>query len=291
MRRAPGGADAVPAQSFARWSVTPPGPAARPADCAPVPHLEPRARSPHRIQRSYPSRPIVCDALLIPSIAKVLHPEPPLYGDARGISTAIDSSCSMAAVDFCEHYAGATVFLLRASGPTRCHRVPGGEYHPSGHLIVRQSDAHAWVEAWLDGYWTRIDPTAAVAPDRVERGLQEALPETERLLVSASSWLSFTGFNVLWKRPISPYTKWVIGFDRDRQRELLKDLGLGLNEPLHCARLDAACHHGERRADGRCLVVLAGATGTSARPVVARMAPVAPSGSLLQGYRLKIDTR
>mgnify|MGYP000467532412 CR=1 FL=1 len=109
----------------------------------------------------------------------------------------------------------------------------GGEWNPIGaYFIVRQSDAHAWVEAWLDGYWTRIDPTAAVAPDRVERGLQEALPETERLLVSASSWLSFTGFNVLWEEANFAYTKWVIGFDRDRQRELLKDLGLGGMSPF-----------------------------------------------------------
>lgn len=156
---------------------------------------------------------------------------PPLYGGQTG-KTAIDEFLFDGRKGFCEHYAGATVFVLRASGiPARVVTgYQGGEYHPSGYMIVRQSDAHAWVEAWVSGQWIRIDPTAAVAPDRIELGLQQALPETERLLVNSRSFLSFTALTNFWEEANFGYTKWVLGFDRDRQRELMKDLGLeGMN--------------------------------------------------------------
>src|SRR5207248_7305879 len=68
---------------------------------------------------------------------------------------------------FCEHYAGAFVLLLRAAGmPARVVTgYQGGEINPDGgYMIVRDSDAHAWAEALLDGSWQRFDPTAAVAP-------------------------------------------------------------------------------------------------------------------------------
>jgi transglutaminase-like putative cysteine protease len=93
---------------------------------------------------------------------------------------------------FCEHYAGAFAFLMRAAGiPARVVTgYMGGEINPSsGVMVVRQSDAHAWVEIWLDGLWRRIDPTAAVAPERVERGLSAALPAGERVpLLSRAGW-------------------------------------------------------------------------------------------------------
>ena len=81
---------------------------------------------------------------------------------------------------FCEHYAGAFVFLMRAAGvPARVVTgYQGGEMNPiDGYLTVRQSDAHAWAEVWLPGRgWVRVDPTAAVAPERVRRSLAHALP-------------------------------------------------------------------------------------------------------------------
>ena len=156
---------------------------------------------------------------------------PPLYGGQRGY-TAIDEFLFDGRRGFCEHYAGATVLLLRASGiPARVVTgYQGGEYHPSGYMIVRQSDAHAWVEVWVNGEWQRVDPTAAVAPDRIERGIQESLPETERIFVNTQRWFSFSGLTDAWEAANFSYTKWVIGFDRDRQKELLKGLGLdGIN--------------------------------------------------------------
>jgi transglutaminase-like putative cysteine protease len=52
----------------------------------------------------------------------------------------------------------------------------GGERNPvDGYLVVRQSDAHAWAEVWLEGRgWVRVDPTAAVSPARIETGILDA---------------------------------------------------------------------------------------------------------------------
>ena len=75
--------------------------------------------------------------------------------------------------------------MMRAAGvPSRVVAgCLGGEPNPyGGYLIVRQSDAHAWVEVWLeDKEWTRIDPTAVVAPERTEGGAEAALAPNERI--------------------------------------------------------------------------------------------------------------
>ena len=83
---------------------------------------------------------------------------------------------------FCEHYASAFVVMLRAAGiPARVVTgYQGGTINPSGdYMIVRQSDAHAWAEALVDGQWRRFDPTAAVAPSRIELGLGGSLAAGE----------------------------------------------------------------------------------------------------------------
>ncbi len=76
---------------------------------------------------------------------------------------------------FCEHYASAFATLMRAADiPSRVViGYQGGEDNPTGdYTIVRQADAHAWAEVWLQGRgWVRVDPTAAVAPERVEHGI------------------------------------------------------------------------------------------------------------------------
>jgi protein-glutamine gamma-glutamyltransferase len=160
--------------------------------------------------------------------------EPPAYALGDGRVDSIDRFLFDGRRGFCEHYAGATVFILRASGiPARVVTgYQGGEWQPSGYMIVRQSDAHAWVEAYIDGQWTRIDPTAAVAPNRVELGLSDALSESERSLVNTRRWFETKRLAALWEQANFTYTKWIIGFDRDRQRELMRDLGLGQMNPL-----------------------------------------------------------
>ncbi len=80
---------------------------------------------------------------------------------------------------FCEHYASAFVFMMRAAGvPARVVAgYQGGEVNPINKtVIVHQFDAHAWAEVWIEGKgWVRVDPTAAVSPLRIESGLEAAM--------------------------------------------------------------------------------------------------------------------
>jgi transglutaminase-like putative cysteine protease len=128
---------------------------------------------------------------------------------------------------FCEHFTSAFVVLLRAAGiPARVVTgYQGGEVNPSGgYLIVRQSDAHAWAEALIGGRWQRVDPTAAVAPSRIELGLGGALPFGEPVPFLArlddglvkQLRLAWDAINHDWRRN-------VVGFNQDRQRSLLRD--------------------------------------------------------------------
>ncbi len=235
IKSAANGATQYRAQSFARGHYPAPEPTANSPELRTGrPNLNPRTRAfAADLAAQYPD-PIarVRAVLTFFNSEKFFYTlNPPLYGGDRG-ATAIDEFVFDGRRGFCEHYAGATVLLLRASGiPARVVTgYQGGEYHPSGYMIVRQSDAHAWVEVWINGEWQRVDPTAAVAPDRIQRGIQASLPETERMFVNSQRWFSFSGLTDVWDEANFSYTKWVIGFDRDRQKELLKGLGLdGIN--------------------------------------------------------------
>ncbi len=131
---------------------------------------------------------------------------------------------------FCEHYASAFVLLLRAAGiPARVVTgYQGGTVNPLGnYMIVRQSDAHAWAEAVIDGNWQRFDPTAAVAPSRIDLGMGGALRQGEPVPFLARldlNWiksvrLAWDAFNHDWRRN-------VVGYNRDRQRSLWRDWSL-----------------------------------------------------------------
>jgi transglutaminase-like putative cysteine protease len=127
---------------------------------------------------------------------------------------------------FCEHYASAFVVLLRAAGiPARVVTgYQGGEINPSGgYLIVRQSDAHAWAEALLDGRWQRVDPTAAVAPSRIEMGLGGAMPfgEPVPFLARLDDGL-VKQLRLAWDAVNHDWRRNVVGFNQDRQRSLLR---------------------------------------------------------------------
>jgi transglutaminase-like putative cysteine protease len=140
---------------------------------------------------------------------------------------------------FCEHYSGAFAFLLRAAGiPANVVTgYMGGEINPaSGSMIVRQSDAHAWVEAWVDGGWRRFDPTAAVAPERVEQGLSAALPAGERIPLFSRpefSWLREIDWRV--DAVNHNWQKWVIGFNADRQKSMYSEIGWHAPKPWQIA--------------------------------------------------------
>jgi transglutaminase-like putative cysteine protease len=145
---------------------------------------------------------------------------------------------------FCEHFAGAFALLMRAAGiPSRVVTgYQGGEMNPTGeYMIVRQSDAHAWAEALLDGTWQRIDPTAAVAPSRIERGLGAALPASERIPYLARvemTWLK--SLRLHWDSVNYHWQRGFVGFNLERQRDFLRDIGLKGAPPWRLVALLAA---------------------------------------------------
>jgi protein-glutamine gamma-glutamyltransferase len=135
---------------------------------------------------------------------------------------------------FCEHYTNAFVFLMRAGGvPARVITgYQGGELNRmGGYLIVRQADAHAWAEVWLAGRgWVRVDPTGAVAPNRVQEGLYAAVLDQNELPFlmrrgGDGQWLrqlalTWDSLNIVWN-------EWVLAYGPDRQKEWLSGLGFG----------------------------------------------------------------
>lgn len=151
---------------------------------------------------------------------------PPLLGN-----NAMDDFLFKSRRGFCEHYASAFTTLMRAAGvPTRIVLgYQGGEINPvDEYMIVRQSDAHAWTEVWLDDQgWMRVDPTAAVAPQRIERGIQSAGLEKQYLpglLQVNSDVLNRVRF--VWDSFQNGWNQWVIGFDEQKQLKLFKMLGM-----------------------------------------------------------------
>ncbi len=134
---------------------------------------------------------------------------------------------------FCEHYAGSFVFMMRAVGiPARVVvGYQGGEYNRIGNYVeVRQYDAHAWAEIWQEGSgWLRVDPTSAVAPNRIERGIESALENEDTFLAGLPlSWLKYR--QTLWLTEIrlqlsamSHYwDTWVVGYTPTLQLSLLR---------------------------------------------------------------------
>ena len=126
---------------------------------------------------------------------------------------------------FCEHYASAFTVMMRMAGiPARVVTgYQGGFYNNIGsYVLVRQSDAHAWSEVWVRGSgWTRIDPTAAVAPQRVEQGAMNSLDQRRHFL--DFQWLrnarnTFDLFQRGWNN-------WVVTFGSDRQSRLFSIFG------------------------------------------------------------------
>lgn len=167
--------------------------------------------------------------------------KPPLLGD-----NSIDEFLFDTRRGFCEHYASSFVFLLRAAEiPARVVvGYQGGEINPlTGTVLVHQFDAHAWAEAWLEGEgWVRFDPTAAVAPQRIENGLERAVAAGEFLEqqpLSASRYRSVSWLNDLRHRIDAvnyTWTRWVVNYRDDTQLTVLTAL-LGKINPLRMTML------------------------------------------------------
>jgi hypothetical protein len=119
-----------------------------------------------------------------------------------------------------------------------CSRIParvvtgyqGGEIKPIGnYLMVRQSDAHAWAEVWLsDSGWTRIDPTAAVSPDRIEKGVRSPMPETGLMsdLIGPEQLDFLRHLRLNWDAVNNQWNQWVLGYNVERQKSFLSGLGM-----------------------------------------------------------------
>ena len=134
---------------------------------------------------------------------------------------------------FCEHYAGSFALLMRAAGiPSRIVAgYQGGEYNQVGnYLIVRQSDAHAWTEVWIENRgWIRIDPTAAVSPSRIEQGLDDALPEETASFRIQNRNPIFGNLLYSWDNLQHSWNDWVLNYDQRRQMNFLKRLEIGID--------------------------------------------------------------
>ena len=155
--------------------------------------------------------------------------QPPLLGD-----NAMDQFLFQTRRGFCEHYAYAFVVLMRAAGiPSRVIAgYQGGEVNPVNKtVIVHQFDAHAWAEVWLEGEgWVRFDPTAAVAPDRIEWGLERAVAG-EGSFLSNSPLSPLRYRSVIWINNLRlrydaltwQWQKWIVGYDSDTQFEFLQN--------------------------------------------------------------------
>ena len=133
---------------------------------------------------------------------------------------------------FCEHYAGSFALLMRAAGiPTRIVTgYQGGEFNRVGnYLIVRQSDAHAWTEVWTqERGWMRIDPTAAVSPNRIEKGLDNALFEGNFSFRIQNRNPVFGDLLYRWDDLQHNWNDWVLNYDQRRQMDFLSRLDLGI---------------------------------------------------------------
>jgi transglutaminase-like putative cysteine protease len=136
---------------------------------------------------------------------------------------------------FCEHYAGAMTFLLRAAEiPARVVVGYQGAEHNrfDDYLIVYQYNAHAWIEVWYEGEgWQRVDPTFAVAPERIDVGAEMLLRQTSENAQDtsfASLMMRDNAFlNTLRLRLDSieySWHRWVVSYDEATQLELLSNL-------------------------------------------------------------------
>jgi transglutaminase-like putative cysteine protease len=150
---------------------------------------------------------------------------PPLLG-----SDPVDEFLFQTQRGFCEHYASAFVFLMRAAEvPARVVTgYHGGALNPVGdYVIVRQADAHAWAEVWLDGRgWIRVDPTATVSPERLAEGLAAAVPADDPVPLLARedvAWLRHALYR--WDAVANAWNQWVLGYNPERQRSFLARVG------------------------------------------------------------------
>ncbi|MFT6005278.1 MAG: transglutaminase-like putative cysteine protease [Pseudoalteromonas tetraodonis] len=156
--------------------------------------------------------------------------------------TPLDDFMFVTRTGYCEHFASAFTTMLRwLEVPSRVVvGYQGGKLNQAGGYVeVRYSDAHAWSEVWLDGSWRRVDPTAAVSPERIEHGMEALVELWDGYSINGnasgrtlSNFLNPTGGKKLWRSITDSWgnlgyqwNKWVVNYDMQAQRELLSNLG------------------------------------------------------------------
>lgn len=131
---------------------------------------------------------------------------------------------------FCEHFASAYAFVLRAAGvPARVvGGYQGGEINPvDGYFTVRQFDAHVWVEVWIkERGWIRVDPTADSTPRRIDGGLRTAVSAEEAPLLMRENYAWLRELRYRLDAAANAWNQAVLGFNPQRQREMLSRLGM-----------------------------------------------------------------
>jgi transglutaminase-like putative cysteine protease len=152
--------------------------------------------------------------------------EPPLLG-----AHSVDEFLFDTRSGFCEHFAAAFTFLMRAAGiPSRIITgYQGGDLNPYDRIVtVRQWDAHAWSEVWITGRgWVRIDPTAAAFPRRVESGVTLSVPQSSAMplmMQQNMEWLRSVRHR--WEAVAHKWNVWVLGYNPERQRDLMQWVGM-----------------------------------------------------------------
>lgn len=152
-------------------------------------------------------------------------------------ASAIDDFLFKTRSGFCGHYASAFTALARAAGlPARVVTgYQGGEPNPLGdYWIVRQSSAHAWAEVWINNRWTRYDPTAAVAPERIQTGLADAISDGSlRSRNPLSINPVFRQLALSWDVVNATWNSWVLAYGPDSQNALMKASGIATPSTRH----------------------------------------------------------
>lgn len=152
--------------------------------------------------------------------------EPGVYGQNTADEFWFDRKAG-----FCEHIASAFVVLMRAADvPARIVTgYQGGERNPvDGYWTVRQADAHAWTEVWMEGRgWVRVDPTGAISPERIGaftrlRGERGAFGNAVNSVISPGMAQQL---RAVWEAANNRWNQWVLNYSQTRQLDLLKALG------------------------------------------------------------------
>jgi transglutaminase-like putative cysteine protease len=164
--------------------------------------------------------------------------EPPKLDDNPIESFLFDTRAG-----FCSHYASAFVYLMRTAHiPARVVTgYQGGETNELGNFIqVRQADAHAWAEVWIENRgWVRFDPTAAIAPERIEYPLDVSrLRPGESIIFDGGNGefkkiiRLFKQAGLIWGTVDYNWQRWIINYNSLHQIHFLSEFGIKGNRAM-----------------------------------------------------------